>query len=41
MVISDNLKLKGDLKFERLLHVNGHFEGKISAPENVIAQLST
>ena len=32
MVISENVKIKGDLKFETLLRIDGTVEGTISAP---------
>ena len=35
MVITENLKFKGELKFEKLLKVNGAFEGRVVAPPNV------
>ncbi len=35
MNISENLKFKGDLKFEKFLRVNGQFEGRVIAPSTV------
>ena len=39
MVVGGRNHLKGDIKFERFLRIEGTIEGQIIAPANVIADI--
>ncbi len=46
MIIGVNVKVKGDMKFEGLIKIEGHIDGRVAAPlevnyQNIIALLPT